>query len=215
MPDNRKYAILKLILLFPFCVIAECVFAHSDIRLIDYVGSRDEIAFAADDIKTLCGANCVYTAVRMLSPESRVGYFDIYKRLYPEDDFRVSVSDISKALDYYRIKNTVVSLGRDEIFSCPGTAFIVYQAPEFKSGIGHFYIVKVSKTGKSSVIIDPPYVPESIMKDDFDDSKRYTVIALGDSFAMPRTYYWQIVAGVVLTAGPVGAAVLAMFFRGR
>ena len=184
MPDNRKYAILKLILLFPFCVIAECVFAHSDIRLIDYVGSRDEIAFAADDIKTLCGANCVYTAVRMLSPESRVGYFDIYKRLYPEDDSRVSVSDISKALDYYRIKNTVVSLGRDEIFSCPGTAFIVYQA-------------------------------ESIMKDDFDDSKRYTVIALGDSFAMPRTYYWQIVAGVVLTAGPVGAAVLAMFFRGR
>lgn len=131
---------------------------------ISMISHNEQIGIAIEKIKESCGVNSSYIILNLLNKNPN--YSNLYRKLVTTEDSKVSIADLERVLNEYKIETHTLKLRPLQLYNNPNCLFIMYTPPPEGKSIGHFNVVRVIDE-ENIQVIDPPYSPRIIKKSDW------------------------------------------------
>lgn len=185
-----RICICNILLLFVAYLLLMPIMSHAKVskisnsnkNCISLISHNDQTGIAIEKIKDSCGVNSSYIILNLLNKNP--DYPNLYKRLLPTENSKVSIADLERVLSEYNIKVHTLRLRPSQLYDNPNCLFIMYTPPPEGMDIGHFSVIRVIDE-ENVQIIDPPYPPRILKKSDWVSNDKIIFIAVGDNFNPP------------------------------
>lgn len=182
----------------------ESKISSSEKNHILMISHNAQTGIAIEKIKESCGVNSGFIILNFLNKNPN--YSNLYKKLVPNEDSKVSIADLERVLCEYNIKTHTLKLRPSQLYENPNCLFIMYTPPPKGMDIGHFSVVRAIDENNLQ-LIDPPYPSKILKKSDWVSNDKIIFTAIGDNFISPSKFTPLNIAAALLIF--FGAVLLA------
>ena len=213
-----RICICNILLLFVAYLLLMPITSHAKVRkisnsnknCISLISHNDQTGIAIEKIKDSCGVNSSYIILNLLNKNP--DYPNLYKRLLPTENSKVSIADLERVLSEYNIKVHTLRLRPSQLYDNPNCLFIMYTPPPEGMDIGHFSVIRVIDE-ENVQIIDPPYPPRILKKSDWVSNDKIIFTAVGDNFKPPSKFTQLNIASLIMIIGGISLLAYGKFSK--
>ena len=120
-----RICICNILLLFVAYLLLMPIMSHAKVskisnsnkNCISLISHNDQTGIAIEKIKDSCGVNSSYIILNLLNKNP--DYPNLYKRLLPTENSKVSIADLERVLSEYNIKVHTLRLRPSQLYDNP------------------------------------------------------------------------------------------------